>query len=117
MIEKIVRKWIKGKNQNILSAVAVPLFVLPDNQTGLIFSTILFLMIVFLIYLLEQIWIRRFVFKTAEVRELQKILIWEFGTVVSIIGVFFLKQYCVVLPLLFLLAFLIMWYLIRVVSK
>ena len=115
MIEKIVGKLIKRKTQNILGAV--PLFVLPDDRTGLISSVFLFLMIAFLIYLLERIWMRRFVFKTVEAKELQRILIWEFGTVVSIIGVFFLKQYCVVLPLLFLLAFLIMWYLVRVVGK
>ena len=111
----MVEKFIKGKSPNTL--YAVPLFVLPNNQTGLITSIFLFLAVAFLIYLLEQIWIRRFVFKTVETMQLQRILIWEFGTIISIIGVFLLKQYCVVLPLLFLFAFLIMWYLARIINK
>ncbi|MCK5592148.1 MAG: hypothetical protein KAI72_09355, partial [Candidatus Pacebacteria bacterium] len=65
----------------------------------------------------ERIWMRQFVFKITEEMQLQRILIWEFGTIISIIGAFLLKLYCVILPLLFLLAFLIMWYLIRVVNK
>lgn len=115
MIEKITKKLIKEKDQNAL--YAVPIFVLPDDQTGLIISILLFLVVAFLIYLLERIWMRQFVFKITEEMQLQRILIWEFGTIISIIGAFLLKLYCVILPLLFLLAFLIMWYLIRVVNK
>ena len=115
MIEKITKKLIKEKDQKAL--YAVPIFVLPDDQTGLIISILLFLVVAFLIYLLERIWMRQFVFKITEEMQLQRILIWEFGTIISIIGAFLLKLYCVILPLLFLLAFLIMWYLIRVVNK
>ena len=115
MIRKITEKLIKKENQKAL--YAMPIFVLPDNQTGLIICIFLFVIVAFLIYLLERIWMRQFVFKTVETMQLQRILIWEFGTVVSIIGAFLLKQYCVVLPLLFLLAFLIMWYLIRVIGR
>ena len=51
------------------------------------------------------------------VHALRSDLMREFGTVISIIGAFLLKQYYVVLPLLFLLVFLIMWYLIRVIGR
>lgn len=116
MIKKNVGKLIKGEKQNALYNT-VPLFILPDNSTGLIICISLFLVVAFLIYLLERIWMRQFVFKTVEARELQRILMWEFGAVVSIIVVFLLKLYCVVLPLLFLLVFLIMWYLVRVIGR
>ena len=115
MVRKIVKKFTEGEKQNALAVM--PVFVLPDNSTRLVTSILLFLFVALLIYFLERVWIKHFVFKTKETEELQRILIWEFGTILSIIGVFFLKQYCVVLPLLFLLIFLIMWYLIRVVSK
>ncbi len=115
MIKETAEKLFKGEKQKALSAM--PIFVLPENAAGLITCIFLFLIVASLIYLLEKIWMRSFVFKTVEAKKIQRILMWEFGTVISIIGVFFLKQYCVVLPLLFLLAFLIMWYLIRVVNK
>lgn len=114
MIRKMIRKS-KEENQKALSAM--PIFVLPENVAGLMTCIFLFLIATLLIYLLEKIWMRSFVFKTVEVAQLQRILIWEFGAVVSIIGAFLLEQYYVVLPLLFLLAFLIMWYLIRVANK
>ena len=117
MIEKNIEKLIKGEYQKEKVLSAMPIFVLPDDQTGLIICIFLFVIVAFLIYLLERIWMRQFVFKTVEAAQLQKILIWEFGTVISIIGAFLLKQYYVVLPLLFLLVFLIMWYLIRVIGR
>jgi len=117
MIRKMIRKT-KGENQKALSALsAMPIFVLPENVAGLMTCIFLFLIAALLIYLLEKLWMRSFVFKTVEAKNLQRILIWEFGTIVSIIGAFMLEQYYVVLPLLFLLAFLVMWYLVRVANK
>jgi hypothetical protein len=95
----------------------VPLFVLPGDPIGLLVCILQFLVVVGLIVLLEKIWIRRIKCVRGYERCIHRILLWEFGTVVALIAVYVAKFYCVVLPLLFLLAFLAMWYLVRVLGR
>ena len=104
---------ISGEGSEIL----VPLFVLPADVYGLFICCMSFLGIAILIYIFEKWWINRTPYLYGESKCAQRILIWEFGTVVSLIFTHTFGFYCVVLPLLFLLAFLSMWYLVRVVAR
>ena len=107
-------KMKKEKQKNLYSA---SIFLLPDSREEMLICVLLFFIMSLLIYYFESLWTQRFAFKTVEERRLQRVLIWEFGTVLSIVTVFFLKQYIVILPLLFFLAFLIIWYLFLVIKR
>ena len=111
----MIKNTVEKKSCNM--QCAIPFFALPNDQTELMLSIFLFLGVVLLIYVLGSVWIRLFVSVPEDVKKLKKILIWEFGTVLSIIGVFLFGQYCVILPLLFFLAFLVMWYLVRAIGR
>lgn len=95
----------------------VPLFMLPGDPIGLLVCILEFLMVVGLIIAFEKIWIRRIKCVRGYEWCIHRILLWEFGTVVALIVVYVAGFYCVVLPLLFLLAFLSMWYLVRVLGR
>lgn len=95
----------------------VPLFVLPASVSGLFTCLMYFLCVTAAIVLFEKIWSRSFVFKTKEEQQIQRILLWELGTVCAIIIVYIFRFYCVILPLLFLLASLAMWYLVRIIGR
>lgn len=95
----------------------VPLFVVPADITGLFWCVVHFVGIVFLIILLEKYWMRRLHFVSSHERSLYRILLWEFGAVVALMVIYIAKLYCVVLPLLFLIAFLSMWYLVDIIHR
>ena len=89
------------------------LFVIPSNTEGLLVSIAQFLLVVLAIVVFERVWVRRFRDLPGGVEwRLHRILLWEFGTLVMLVGSYLLHAYYVVLPLLFLLAFLSMWYLL-----
>ncbi|MCK5096280.1 MAG: hypothetical protein KAR24_02915 [Candidatus Pacebacteria bacterium] len=98
------------------SEILIPLFVLPADVWGLVLCSVSFLSITVVVYFFERFWTKRASCVYGENGRVQRILLWEFGTVVSLIFAHLLGFYCVVLPLLFLLAFLSMWYLIRAVA-
>lgn len=96
----------------------IPLFVLPTDSTGLMIGIVQFLAAVILIVIFERIWIKRFRDRKGGLEwHIHRILLWEFGTLVALIGSYIFTLYYVILPLLFLLAFLSMWYLVRVLGR
>jgi hypothetical protein len=95
----------------------VPLFVLPANIEGLGICIGIFLVCVAFIVWLERRWRHRLRCAKGYETCVNRILLWQFGTVLSLIVVYVLQLYCTVLPLLFLLAFLSMWYLVRVLGR
>ena len=95
----------------------VPLFVLPADFSGLVFCLGVFLLSVVGIVWFEKFWIKRDHYVDKHERNIQRILLWEFGSVVSLIVIYILKLYCVVLPLLFLITVLSMWYLVDTIHR
>jgi len=86
------------------------IFTLPERPGELLLCILSFLLVVFGIILVHHVWSR----KTRQKCTLnRRILFWQFGVVITMIGAFLFNFYCVILPLMFLLAALIMWYLTR----
>ncbi|MCK5027237.1 MAG: hypothetical protein KAS07_02365 [Candidatus Pacebacteria bacterium] len=95
----------------------VPLFVLPAEFSGLLWCIGIFLVIALGVVLFERFWIKKICCVNEHERGLYRILLWELGSVVSLIIIYVSKLYCVVLPLLFLIAFLSMWYLVDIIHR
>lgn len=95
----------------------MPLFMVPASLAGLLLCIVEFSLVSLVIFLFERSRFPRLYRKKGPDAEVQRILLWELGTVVALIAVYLLGRYWVVLPLLFLLAFLSMWYLVRVVGR
>lgn len=94
----------------------VPLFVIPTGLHGLLLSIAEFTAVVLVIYLFERLRFRRASRDLVLDPIVHRILLWEMGTVVALIASHVLGRYYVVLPLLFLLTFLSMWYLVRIIG-
>ena len=96
----------------------VPIFVIPTDGIGLLIGIGQFVCAVAFIVLFERIWIKKFRDpKGCFEWYIHRILLWEFATLIALVGSYILSLYYVILPLLFLLAFLSMWYLMRVLGK
>lgn len=95
----------------------VPLFIVPADIIGLLNCIGLFLISVVFIVALERVWRYRIRCTKGYERCINRILLWEFGTVLALIAVYILGFYCTVLPLLFLLTFLSLWYLVCVLGR
>ena len=90
------------------------LFALPEGANELFGCIGYFLLITGSIFLAEFAWNQM---KTKRRTLSMRILFWELGAVLAIIIAYAEQAYCVVLPLMFLLVFLIMWFLTIIITR
>jgi hypothetical protein len=99
------------------STIAATVFALPTEATELTSCIIDFVLVFALILLLKTAWIEYHALKGVKLSKKKKILFWEIATFAAIIVFYFVGNYCVVLPLLFMLAVLVLWYLVQVYAR
>jgi small-conductance mechanosensitive channel len=95
-----------------------PLFIIPETAGELLTCIFVFVAVVAAIYLSERFTLKYHTHREHSIRE--RVLYWELGTIAAIVAGYLSDGRCVILPLSFLLALLVMWYLtrsIRILSR
>lgn len=97
--------------------IATTLFSFPSALPEFVGCTTDFILLFLIILILKLIWTQRASEKGVRISKKQKILFWEIATLVALFVFFIIGHYCVVLPLLFMLSILVLWYLVQVYAR
>jgi len=96
----------EGAIQNLAAAAA---FAIPDNLPDFLICALYFLLAIIIIFIIQQV-----------VASLMKrgsgVIFWIAGIIIAIAVAYLLGKYCVIVPLLALLAILILWYISEIFS-
>ena len=101
----------------IPNTIAATIFALPEHIPELSGCLIDFVLVFLLILLLKSSWIDYMAMKGKVVNKKQKVLFWEISTFIALFVFYGIGQYCVVLPLLFMLTIFVLWYLVQVYAR
>jgi small-conductance mechanosensitive channel len=87
------------------------LFIIPETAGELLSCIFVFIAVIGAIYMSERFTLKYHTHSEHSIRE--RVLYWELGTIAAIVAGYLSGERCVILPLSFLLALLVMWYLTR----
>lgn len=110
-------KEILATEINATGTIAATVFTLPEQPSELFTCLIDFVLIVVLITLLKSAWNDYMTLKGIPVSKKQKILFWELVTFTALFTAYITGHFCVILPLLFMLTILVLWYLVQVYAR
>ena len=99
------------------SSIAATIFTMPNQVNELVSCLTDFVLVVILILLLISAWTDYNAIKGKTLSKKQKIFFWEMATFAAIFIFYAFGHYCVVLPLMFMLSILVLWYLVQVYAR